>query len=190
MTERSGFSATQGVKKVRKEIIKSNEEPNGVSPPSAKDKPRTSPQKSPTEAARKVRRSPADRRKIDKEVAKKEHDNQEIVPKENYSYQPIHDQRDEEKIEIPQNKVNNQDELDKDPKLFVDVNIGNDQMERIVIYEGDTAEALTEEFCRKHNLNDNMKSKLLDMLEVQIAAVLPKIEEDEDLDESEFENNN
>ena len=34
-----------------------------------------------------------------------------------------------------------QDKIDeRDPKLYVDVNIGKNGMERIVVYEGDTAE--------------------------------------------------
>jgi hypothetical protein len=32
---------------------------------------------------------------------------------------------------------------ERDPKLYVDVNIGKNQMERIVVYEGDTADSLT-----------------------------------------------
>jgi hypothetical protein len=73
---------------------------------------------------------------------------------------------------------------ERDPKLYVDVNIGKSNMERIVVYEGDTANSLTEKFCEKHNLNEEMKEKLRDLLEVQIAGVLPKIVEDEDLDDS------
>jgi hypothetical protein len=34
-----------------------------------------------------------------------------------------------------------------DPKLYVDVNIGKQGMERIIVYEGDTAEGLSREFC-------------------------------------------
>jgi type IV secretory pathway ATPase VirB11/archaellum biosynthesis ATPase len=38
-----------------------------------------------------------------------------------------------------------QDRIDeRDPKLYVDVNIGKSGMERIVVYEGDTAESLAE----------------------------------------------
>lgn len=34
-----------------------------------------------------------------------------------------------------------------DPKLFVDVNIGQKGTRRIVVYEGDTAEKLARDFC-------------------------------------------
>lgn len=53
-------------------------------------------------------------------------------------------------------------------------------MERIVVYEGDTAEGLAIKFCEKHELNDDMKEKLRLLLEQQIAGVLPKIMEDDD----------
>lgn len=64
--------------------------------------------------------------------------------------------------------------------MYVDVNIGQKGMERIVVYEGDTAEALADEFCQKHGLSEDMKAKLVGLLEQQIASVLPKIVEDED----------
>jgi hypothetical protein len=44
-----------------------------------------------------------------------------------------------------------------DPKLYVDVNIGKQGgMERIIVYEGDTAENLAREFCLKNGLNSEM----------------------------------
>ena len=78
-----------------------------------------------------------------------------------------------------------QDRLDeRDPKLYVDVNIGKSGVERIVVYEGDTADSLATEFCLKHNLKPEMREKLVVLLEQQIAGVLPKIEEGEDVDDS------
>lgn len=35
-----------------------------------------------------------------------------------------------------------------EPMLFVDVNLGNSGNKRIVVYEGDTAEALAESFAQ------------------------------------------
>ena len=79
-----------------------------------------------------------------------------------------------------------QDQIDdRDPKLYVDVNIGKNGVERIVVYDGDTADSLAEDFCQKHNLKAEMKEKLVLLLEAQIAGVLPKIDEDEDADDSE-----
>ena len=65
-----------------------------------------------------------------------------------------------------------------DPKLYVDVNIGKQGgMERIVVYEGDSAESLAAEFCKKHGLTEEMQEKLFLLLEQQIVGVLPKIVE-------------
>lgn len=58
-------------------------------------------------------------------------------------------------------------------------------MERIVVYEGDTAESLANKFCETHKLDRNMYDKLITLLDQQIAGVLPKIVEDEDMDDSE-----
>lgn len=77
-----------------------------------------------------------------------------------------------------------------DPKLYVDVNIGKQGgMERIVVYEGDTAQGLAKEFCEKNDLNSDMQAKLVLLLEQQIAGVLPKINENEEdeFDEEEQE---
>ena len=53
-----------------------------------------------------------------------------------------------------------------DPKLYVDVNIGKQGgMERIVVYEGDTADGLAKEFCGKNGLNKDMEGKLKLLLE-------------------------
>lgn len=51
-------------------------------------------------------------------------------------------------------------------------------MERIVVYEGDKAEDLAKDFCKKNGLNEEMEEKLKLLLEQQIAGILPQIEED------------
>lgn len=76
---------------------------------------------------------------------------------------------------------------DGNPLLFVDVNLGPGRAERIVVYEGDTAEALAEEFTQKHRkhpipnsleLDDNLKGKLVILLQDQIAGLLARIDEE------------
>jgi hypothetical protein len=47
----------------------------------------------------------------------------------------------------------------------VDVNLGPNKAERIVVYDGDTAEDLAEQFARQHGLDNNMKGKLTQLLE-------------------------
>lgn len=41
------------------------------------------------------------------------------------------------------------------PLLFVDINLGEDQIERIVVYEGNTAAQLAKDFSRKHGKQTN-----------------------------------
>jgi hypothetical protein len=38
--------------------------------------------------------------------------------------------------------------------------LGPNKAERIIVYEGDTAEALAEQFSKEHGLDGNMKIKL------------------------------
>jgi hypothetical protein len=64
------------------------------------------------------------------------------------------------------------------PLLFVDVNLGPGRAERIVVYEGDTAEQLADEFTTKHGLDENLKDKLVKLLENQIAGLLARIDEE------------
>lgn len=65
-----------------------------------------------------------------------------------------------------------------EPLLFVDVNLGS-VSERITVMKGDTAESLTEEFSRKHDLDINMQQKLRLMLQQQIDGILEKIDEED-----------
>ena len=69
-----------------------------------------------------------------------------------------------------------------EPMLYVDVNLGNSGTQRIVVYEGDTAEGLAEKFSQEYNLDEGMKEKLTQLLQNQIAGVLEKIEEEQDSD--------
>ena len=65
------------------------------------------------------------------------------------------------------------------PLLFVDINLGENQQERIVVYEGDTAEGLADKFCELHGLDEETRGKLCELLESQISQVLSRIEEEE-----------
>ncbi len=49
---------------------------------------------------------------------------------------------------------------DGEPMLYVDVNLGNSGTQRIVVYEGDTAEGLAEKFAQEHTIDESMKEKL------------------------------
>lgn len=64
--------------------------------------------------------------------------------------------------------------------LFVDVNLGPNDQRRIVVYEGDDARQLAENFCHENDLDEDTLNKLEMLLLQQIAAVLTKISEDEE----------
>ena len=64
--------------------------------------------------------------------------------------------------------------------LYVDVNLGNSGTQRIVVFEGDTAEGLAQKFADEYSLDDVMKEKLMLMLQQQMAGVLEKIDEGEE----------
>jgi len=49
--------------------------------------------------------------------------------------------------------------------LYVDVNLGNSGTQRIVVFEGDTAEGLAQKFADEYQLDDLMKEKLTAMLQ-------------------------
>jgi hypothetical protein len=66
------------------------------------------------------------------------------------------------------------------PLLFVDVNLGDGQMSRIVLYEGDNPEEVAELFGSQHNLEESMKSKLAELLQQQLVGLLAKINEDDE----------
>ena len=63
------------------------------------------------------------------------------------------------------------------------MNLGNEESERIIVFEGDTAIDLAKRFCIEHNLDEETQEKLEQLLESQISSVLTKIEE-EDVDSS------
>ncbi|MFM7855939.1 MAG: hypothetical protein ACKO96_29460 [Flammeovirgaceae bacterium] len=42
----------------------------------------------------------------------------------------------------------------KKPLLFVDIDIGEDQKDRITVYVGDSPEQLAKDFCTKHGFDE------------------------------------
>jgi len=49
---------------------------------------------------------------------------------------------------------------EESPLLFVDINLGPNRSEWIVVYDGETAEELAERFAAQHGLSDHMQTKL------------------------------
>ena len=64
------------------------------------------------------------------------------------------------------------------------MNLGPEWSEWIVVYDGDTAEGLADDFSWKHNLNQNMKIKLIQLLQNEISGLLSWIDEEEGSDEN------
>lgn len=54
---------------------------------------------------------------------------------------------------------------ENEPMLYVDVNLGNNLTQRIVVFEGDTAESLADKFAQEHDIDETMKQKLTGMLQ-------------------------
>ena len=69
---------------------------------------------------------------------------------------------------------------DREPKLFVDVNVANFGLKRIIVYEGDTVESLAADFVKRCPIDELMTEKLKILLKQQMDGVLERIDEDED----------
>lgn len=92
-----------------------------------------------------------------------------------------HDEDDSEQSphKSPESNNPHSAQNEREPMLYVDVNLGTSGTQRIVVYEGDTAEGLAEKFSLEFNLDESMKEKLTIMLQQQIAGVLEKIDEEQ-----------
>ena len=66
------------------------------------------------------------------------------------------------------------------PILFVDVNLGDERVERLTVFEGDQARDVAHDFCITHGLNERMEDKLEQMLNEQMAGILARINEEEE----------
>ena len=100
------------------------------------------------------------------EIPQKVEQNQEVIEQSPIVEQSPDGQQDDE---------DEDDEDDNPPLLFVDVNLGSSDQQRIVVYEGDTAQDLAAKFCEQHELDDETQEKLEQLLEQQISSVLTKI---------------
>ena len=77
------------------------------------------------------------------------------------------------------------------PVLFLDVNLGNGGVSRIIMYEGDDAEEISAIFCEKHGkaqrgdglagLDEGKRVKLKHIIDDQMRCLLPRIEEENEI---------
>lgn len=103
---------------------------------------------------------------------------------------PFNTHRKDSPDPINQNEVgNHQENDDKIPLLFVDVNLGLGQTERITVFEGDTSEALSQKFALEYGLNFHMQLKLKELLDFQIDGLLSRIDEEPNSGFTETEKN-
>jgi len=56
----------------------------------------------------------------------------------------------------------------EDPILILDIKMIKDKPEKISIYENDDPEEVVEKFCQKHNLEQNKRARLLNVIKKQI----------------------
>ena len=64
------------------------------------------------------------------------------------------------------------------PMLIIDVNIRQGVKKKIYVYEGDTPEGLAEKFAKEHNLEEETKTKLQNLIHTHIVRLLTRIEEE------------
>lgn len=53
---------------------------------------------------------------------------------------------------------------DREPKLYVDVNVANFGVQRIIVYEGDTVDSLVTNFVKRCPIDEFMIEKLKTLL--------------------------
>lgn len=78
---------------------------------------------------------------------------------------------------------------DREPKLFVDVNVANFGLKRIIVYEGDTVDSLVSDFVKRCPIEEPMVERLRELLKKQMDGVLERIDEDDYNPEEEDEPN-
>lgn len=66
---------------------------------------------------------------------------------------------------------------ENNPYLYIDVNINNEELHTIPVYEGDTPEYLSCKFSKDQKLDKVTEDKLLILIQAQMKSVLCKIEE-------------
>ena len=67
---------------------------------------------------------------------------------------------------------------EKIPLLIIDVNIRQGVKKKIYVYEGDTPEGLAEKFAKEHNLEEETKNKLQNLIHSHMLRLLTRIEEE------------
>jgi len=81
----------------------------------------------------------------------------------------------------PENEAPLSEEQKADEKLYIDVNLG-ENVERIIVRKGDTAEGLAAKFAEEHGLSEAVRQKLEVLIQDQMKSLLDNIEEEAEID--------
>ncbi|CAI2374770.1 unnamed protein product [Moneuplotes crassus] len=121
-------------------------------------------------------------------------ENVDLTPQKNaFSPDDVQSGTDNEPLELPrttpEQEYSHEYEEEEDseenyPILFLDVNLGKDKVERLVIFDGDDPQTVAEEFCQKNGLEEKKRKKLAKVIKKQLDSLLTRIDEDEDEEES------
>ncbi|CDW71596.1 UNKNOWN [Stylonychia lemnae] len=108
---------------------------------------------------------------------------QETLRQAKQNHQQLQQQQQQQLVN---QKIQNQQKTqeikkEEQPLLFIDINLGEESSERIVVFEGDSAQELAMRFCEIHNLDEETQMKLEEQLAAQIRSVLSKIDEESEL---------
>jgi hypothetical protein len=91
-----------------------------------------------------------------------------------YSDQKLEKEMDQEVEGEGVEEGEEEEQSDQIPLLFVDVNLGEGNTDRIVLYDGDSPSQVAQQFSERHNLDPSMTVKLTDLLTQQMNGVLAK----------------
>ena len=79
---------------------------------------------------------------------------------------------------LEQSSEDNGEKKEGIPLLIIDVNIRQGVKKKIYVYEGDTPEGLAEKFAKEHNLEEETKNKLQNLIHNHMLRLLTRIEEE------------
>ncbi len=71
-------------------------------------------------------------------------------------------------------------EDERTPLLYLEVNLGHNVVSKLVVFEGDNPMTVVDQFAIANKLSEEKKKKLAKVVQDQLAAILPRIEESEE----------
>ena len=74
---------------------------------------------------------------------------------------------------------------DRTPLLYLEVNLGHNNLSKLVVFDDDDPMKVVELFAKANKLSEDKKKKLARVVNEQLSAILPRIEEgDEEIMEN------